>query len=93
MADYRVWEDWPGYSDEIRSMLESIASTIYDDCQGWGEIRDDRGHTLDRVLIRGTMSRVYQAKVVSLGDRIAAEYVEILTRLTESASEPPEEVG
>ena len=55
MAEFYTWEEWPGFNDETRSALESIASTIPDDCHAWGDVMNEVGiFTGDRVLIRGT---------------------------------------
>lgn len=58
MTDYLTWESWPGYTDDTKFMLNSVASLVYDDCQGLADIIDELGFpTGDRILIRGTMSR------------------------------------
>lgn len=57
-TEYYNWEDWPGYNDDTKAQLESIASLIYEDMQGWAEVLDDHGvFTEDRILVKGTKPR------------------------------------
>ena len=58
MPEYYKWEDWPGFNDETKVQLESIAAEIYDDMQGWADVFNDHGiFTGERVLVRGTKPR------------------------------------
>jgi hypothetical protein len=60
-TEYHNWEDWPGLNDETKAQLESIASGIYDDMQGWAEVRNEDGtFTGERILVKGTMPRGFE---------------------------------